>query len=164
MKIARMLYAGSFDPITSGHLDVIRRATELTDELVVGVLKNSAKSCFFAVEERLDMIRIAVEGIDGVRVESFGGLLADYVTEQGIGAVVRGLRATMDFEYELQMAQMNARLTCGKAETVFLMTDPQFSFVSSSIVKEVFNLGGGIDGFVPPGVYEYMKTHRKESK
>ncbi|MDR1293238.1 MAG: pantetheine-phosphate adenylyltransferase [Clostridiales Family XIII bacterium] len=160
----KMLYAGTFDPVTSGHLDVIRRASALTDELVVGVLKNSGKHCLFTTEERLDMLRAVTEGIDGVTVEEFGGLLADYVMANGVGAVVRGLRATTDFEYELQMAQMNARLTCGAAETVFLMTDPKYSFVSSSLIKEVFSLGGNIEGLVPDKVYEYMTLHRKETE
>ncbi|MDR3224712.1 MAG: pantetheine-phosphate adenylyltransferase [Clostridiales Family XIII bacterium] len=164
MKISKMLYAGTFDPVTSGHLDVIRRATALADELVVGVLTNSAKQCYFSISERLEMIRIATDGIEGVTVDGFGGLLAEYVAENGIGAVVRGLRATMDFEYEKQMAQMNARLTSGNADTVFLMTDPKYSFVSSSLIKEVFILGGEIEGLVPAGVYKYMHAHRKEPK
>jgi pantetheine-phosphate adenylyltransferase len=108
------------------------------------------------------MIRIATDGIGGITVDGFGGLLADYVTENDVGAVVRGLRATMDFEYEIQMAQMNARLTGGNAETVFLMTDPKYSFVSSSLIKEVFILGGEIEGLVPAGVYKYMHAHRRE--
>jgi pantetheine-phosphate adenylyltransferase len=164
MKIGKMLYAGTFDPVTSGHLDVIKRASSLTDELVVGVLKNSGKHCYFTTDERLDMLRAITEDIDGVTVDEFGGLLADYIKENGIGAVVRGLRATADFEYEIQMAQMNARLTCGVAETVFLMTDPKYSFVSSSLIKEVFVLGGNIKGLVPDKVYEYMSLHRKETE
>jgi pantetheine-phosphate adenylyltransferase len=159
-----MLYAGTFDPLTSGHLDVIRRAAALTDELIVGVLSNAAKQCYFTLDERLEMIRVATDGIVGVTVDGFGGLLAEYVTENGVGAVVRGLRATMDFEYEIQMAQMNARLTSGNADTVFLMTDPKYSFVSSSLIKEVFILGGEIEGLVPAGVYKYMHSHRKETK
>jgi pantetheine-phosphate adenylyltransferase len=162
MKIGKMLYAGTFDPVTSGHLDVIRRASALADELVVGVLTNAAKRCYFSPAERLEMLRSATEGIEGVAVDEFGGLLADYVKKNGIGAVVRGLRATTDFEYEIQMAQMNARLTEGAVETVFLMTDPKYSFVSSSLIKEVFILGGDIKGLVPDSVYEYMSLHRKE--
>jgi pantetheine-phosphate adenylyltransferase len=156
-----MLYAGTFDPVTSGHLDVIRRAAALADELIVGVLTNSSKKCCFTVDERFEMLRIATAGIDGVTVDGFGGLLADYVKEKGVAAVVRGLRATTDFEYEIQMAQMNARLTGGAAETVFLMTNPKFSFVSSSLIKEVFTLGGDVRGLVPDEVLEYMKLHRR---
>jgi pantetheine-phosphate adenylyltransferase len=162
MKIGKMLYAGTFDPITSGHLDVIRRAAALADELVIGVLKNSAKRCYFTEHDRLAMLRIATGDIDGVTIDGFGGLLADYVKANSVGAVVRGLRATTDFEYEIQMAQMNARLTGGAVETVFLMTDPKYSFVSSSLIKEVFSLGGDIRGLVPDGVFEYMDLHRKE--
>jgi pantetheine-phosphate adenylyltransferase len=162
MKIYKMLYAGTFDPITSGHLDVILRASALADELVIGVLANSVKHCYFSREERVDMIKIATSGLKSVTVDVFDGLLADYVKRESIDAVVRGLRATMDFEYEIQMAQMNARLSDGGTETIFLMTDPKYSFVSSSIIKEVFALGGDIDGIVPDGVYEYMKKCRKE--
>jgi pantetheine-phosphate adenylyltransferase len=162
MKIGKMLYAGTFDPVTSGHLDVIRRAAALADELIIGVLKNSSKRCYFAEHDRLAMLRIATGGIDGVTIDGFGGLLADYVKANGVGAVVRGLRATTDFEYEIQMAQMNARLTDGAVETVFLMTDPKYSFVSSSLIKEVFSLGGDVRGLVPDGVFEYMDLHRKE--
>jgi pantetheine-phosphate adenylyltransferase len=164
MKINRMLYAGTFDPVTSGHLDVIRRAAALADELIVGALMNPAKRCYFTEEERFDMLKLATAGLEGVTLGGFGGLLADYVKEIGASAVVRGLRATTDFEYELQMAQMNARLTGGTVETVFLMTDPKYSFVSSSLIKEVFTLGGDIAGLVPDGVFEYMNLHRKETE
>jgi pantetheine-phosphate adenylyltransferase len=164
MKIGKMLYAGTFDPVTSGHLDVIRRAAALADELIVGVLMNSAKRCYFTERERFDMLRAATDGLEGVSIDGFGGLLADYVKENGVGAVVRGLRATTDFEYEIQMAQMNARLTEGAVETVFLMTDPKYSFVSSSLIKEVFILGGDVRGLVPDRVFEYMDLHRKESR
>jgi pantetheine-phosphate adenylyltransferase len=158
-----MLYAGTFDPVTSGHLDVIRRAAALADELIVGMLTNPAKRCYFTEEERFEMLRAATEDVDGtVVVDKFGGLLADYVKESGVVAVVRGLRATTDFEYEIQMAQMNARLTGGTAETLFLMTDPKFSFVSSSLIKEVFILGGDIKGLVPDRVLDYMNARRKD--
>ncbi|MDR1496336.1 MAG: pantetheine-phosphate adenylyltransferase, partial [Clostridiales Family XIII bacterium] len=106
MKIDKMLYAGTFDPVTSGHLDVIRRAVALTDELIVGVLMNSAKRCYYTEHERFDMLKIATYDLEGVTLGGFGGLLADYAKENGVGAVVRGLRATTDFEYEIQMAQM----------------------------------------------------------
>ncbi|MDR2163202.1 MAG: pantetheine-phosphate adenylyltransferase [Clostridiales Family XIII bacterium] len=163
MNAGRMLYAGTFDPVTSGHLDVIRRAASLADELIVGVLTNTSKRCYFTVEERFEMLRAATAGIAGVTIGGFGGLLADYVKETGVVAVVRGLRATTDFEYEIQMAQMNARLTDGITETIFLMTDPKYSFVSSSLIKEVFILGGDIRGLVPDEVLDYMTLHRKEN-
>jgi pantetheine-phosphate adenylyltransferase len=151
-----MLYAGTFDPITNGHLDVIKRASSLSDELVIGVLENNEKTPLFSVEERIDMIGQITSGMANVKVISFSGLLAHYVNENGITAVVRGLRAAMDFDYEIKMAQLNARLYKGNVETIFLMTDPANSFISSSLIKEVFRLGGDIKGFVPDVVAEFM--------
>lgn len=159
MKLSKMLYAGTFDPITNGHLDVIKRASGLCDTLIVGVLDNSEKNPAYSVDNRLEMIRKATDGIcSNVEVIAYSGLLADYVNENDINAVVRGLRAAMDFENELRMAQLNARLYKGSVETIFLMTSPEHSFINSSIVKEVFNLGGSIDGLVPDKVYDYMKS------
>jgi pantetheine-phosphate adenylyltransferase len=161
MKVAKMLYAGTFDPVTNGHLDVIVRAARLTEGLIVGILKNSAKNCYFTTEDRTEMLHIATRDIENVEIDVFDGLLADYVVRNRIDAVVRGLRVTTDFDYEMQMAQMNARLHEGRAETVFLMTDPAYSFVSSSLIKEVFMLGGEIEGLVPPDVYAYIKKHKR---
>lgn len=155
--IKKVLYAGSFDPITNGHLDLINRAAKLGDHLIVGVIGNQSKKPFFTVEERVDMIRETISHIPNVEVDSFNGLLADYVKKNNVDVVVRGLRATMDFEYEIQMAQMNARLYNNDVETIFLMTSPDYSFVSSSIVKEVFMLNGDIKGLVPDMVLEYME-------
>jgi pantetheine-phosphate adenylyltransferase len=154
----KMLYAGSFDPVTNGHLDIIKRAATLTDELVIGVLRNLAKKSFFSIEERVEMIKLSTEGIPNLTVVSFGGLLADYVNDEGVDVVLRGLRATTDFEYELTMAQMNAKLYNNGVETVFLMTDPRHSFISSSMIKEVFSLGGDIRGFVPKEVLGIMEN------
>ena len=154
----KILYAGTFDPVTNGHLDVIKRAANLCKTLVVGVLKNSEKQCKYSVEERVKMLWLAAEGMENVEVISYDGLLADYVNTHGIGAVVRGLRAAMDFEYEIRIAQMNAKLFKDGIETIFLMTHPSHSFINSSIVKEVFSLGGCIEGLVPAKVYEYMKN------
>ncbi len=159
--IQKVLYAGSFDPITNGHLDLINRAAKLGDHLIVGVIENRSKTAFFTVEERVDMIRTATSHIPNIQIDSFSGLLADYVKQNGVDVVVRGLRATMDFEYEIQMAQMNARLYNNDVETVFLMTSPDYSFVSSSIVKEVFMLNGDIKGLVPDKVLEYMERKCK---
>lgn len=164
--IKKVLYAGSFDPVTNGHLDLIKRAAKLGDHLIVGVIQNYSKQAFFNVEERMDMIREATSHIPNVEVDHFSGLLADYVKTNNIDVVVRGLRVSMDFEYEIQMAQMNARLYKNHVETIFLMTSPDYSFVSSSIVKEVFTLNGDIKGLVPDNVLEYMerKCNRKDNR
>ncbi len=156
--IRKVLYAGSFDPITNGHLDLINRASKLGDQLIVGVIQNRSKVPFFTVEERIDMIKEATANIGNIEVDHFEGLLADYVKQNNIDVVVRGLRASMDFEFEIQMAQMNARLYNNGVETIFLMTSPDYSFISSSIVKEVFVLNGDIKGLVPDKVLEYMKN------
>lgn len=159
--INRILYAGFFDPITNGHLDLINRAAKLGDKLIVGVILNRSKKPFFTVQERIDMIAASTEHIKNIEIDHFEGLLADYVKKKNINVVVRGLRAAMDFEYEIHMAQMNARLYNNHVETIFLMTSPDYSFVSSSIVREVFLLNGDISGLVPDKVLEYMKEKCK---
>ncbi|MEI8215542.1 MAG: pantetheine-phosphate adenylyltransferase [Eubacteriales bacterium] len=156
----KALYAGSFDPITNGHLDLIFRAAKLTDKLIVGVINNPSKLPFFTIEERVDMIKELVLDYENIEVVSFSGLLAEYVEMNHINVVIRGLRASMDFEYEIQMAQMNSKLY-SKMETIFLMTNPSNSFLSSSLVKEVFKLKGSIEGFVPDVVLKYMKNKYK---
>jgi pantetheine-phosphate adenylyltransferase len=153
-----MLYAGTFDPITNGHLDIIRRGAAICDELIVGVLNNLSKRPQYTADERKEMIRVSTTSVDNIVIDRFEGLLADYVNKNRIDAVLRGLRASMDFEYEMQMAQMNARLYNDGVETVFLMTDPAFSFLSSSIVKEVFGLGGNVDHLVPEPALTIMKN------
>jgi pantetheine-phosphate adenylyltransferase len=159
----KALYAGSFDPITNGHMDLIIRAAKLSDKLIVGVIQNQSKVAFFTTEERVEMIREITAGIDNIEIDCFSGLLADYVAKNNIDAVVRGLRASMDFEYEIQMAQMNARLY-KHMETIFLMTSPDNSFLSSSLVKEVFKLNGNIEGLVPGPVLAAMKRKYNKSK
>jgi len=154
----RALYAGSFDPITNGHLNVIERAAKMYDELTVAVIFNVNKKSLFTLKERLELIRIALSHLDNVKVDTFEGLLADYVNQNRFDAVVRGLRATTDFEYEIQMAQMNDRLFTGDTETVFLMTAPEYSFISSSLIKEVASLGGDISGLVPEFLIERIKS------
>lgn len=149
----RAVCPGSFDPVTNGHLDVIERASRLYDEVVVAVLVNETKRGMFAVEERMELLRSAVAGQANVAVDSFSGLLVDYCQERGIGTVLKGLRAS-DFDYELQMAQMNRELA--GVETVFLPTNPEHSFLSSSLVKEVARFGGDIRPFVPPVVADRM--------
>ena len=152
----KALYPGSFDPLTMGHLNIIRRAAKLYDELTIGVVSNPSKASMFTLEEREEMLKDALRDLPNVKVDHFSGLLADYVNRMGFDVVVRGLRATTDFEYEIQMAQMNARLFNESVETVFLMTDPQYSFISSSVVKEVHTLGGCIDGLVPDEIRKRM--------
>jgi len=154
------LYAGSFDPLTYGHVDLIERAAKIHDHLVIGVISNPTKQSYFTKEERVAMIQEVTKHLSNVTVDTFTGLLADYVNERGFNVVVRGLRATMDFEYEIQMAQMNARLYKGCVETIFLMTKPSLSFLSSSIVKEVHALNGDIEGLVP----EVVKTALDQKK
>ena len=152
----KALYSGSFDPLTMGHMNIICRAAKLYDELTIGVISNPAKASMFTLEEREEMLKDALRDLHNVKVDHFSGLLADYVNRKGFDVVVRGLRATTDFEYEIQMAQMNARLFNESVETVFLMTDPQYSFLSSSMIKEVFSLGGCIDGLVPDEILKRM--------
>src|ERR687890_501701 len=142
---------GSFDPVTNGHVDVVRRAASLFDEVVVAVVGNPAKRGLFPLDERIELLRAAVEGIEGVRVESVsGGLLVDYCRSVGASAIVKGLRSGNDFGYELPMALMNRHLT--GIETVFLPGEPRFEHVSSSLVKEVAGHGGDVSGLVPEEV------------
>ncbi len=141
---------GSFDPITLGHLDVIRRAAARFDAVVVAVLENPRKQGLFSAEERIALIEAEVDDLAAVTVERFEGLLVDFCTARGIRLVCKGLRAVSDFEYELQMAQMNQRI--GGVETLFMSTSPEHSYLSSSLVKEVARHGGSIEGTVPPRV------------
>lgn len=151
------VYAGSFDPITNGHLDLIKRAAKMYDTLTVAIIASVSKNPLFSLEEREDIVRNVTADIPNIQVEFFSGLLADYVNENKFSAVVRGLRATTDFEYEIQMAQMNARLYSEGTETVFLMTDPRYSFISSSLIKEVASLGGSVEGLVPEYTEKMIK-------
>lgn len=145
------IYPGSFDPLTHGHLDVIERASLLFDRLVVAVGRNSAKDPLLSVEERMESIKLAVEEISNVEVDSFGGLLLDYAKKKNAKAIVRGLRATADFEYEFQMATFNRKMG-DNLDTVFLMTKWEHSYLSSTIVKEVAKLGGDYSPMVPTAV------------
>jgi pantetheine-phosphate adenylyltransferase len=150
--VQRCVCPGSFDPVTNGHVDVIGRAASLFDEVVVAVLVNVAKQGLFELDERIDMLRTVCADIPNVRVESFRGLLVDYARERDITAVVKGLRAVTDFDYELQMAQMNHRLT--GLETLFMPTNPEYSYLSSSLIKEVASYGGDVSGLVPDAVLD----------
>ena len=156
----RCVCPGSFDPVTNGHLDVIERASRLYDEVTVGVLVNTSKSGLFPVDERIEMLREATGTLGNVTVDSFRGLLVDYCREREIPVVVKGLRAVSDFDYELQMSQMNNRLT--GLETLFVATNPEYSFLSSSLVKEVAKWGGDVSGLVPEPVLRRLATRLSE--
>jgi pantetheine-phosphate adenylyltransferase len=151
------IYPGSFDPVTNGHLDLVTRGAKLFDRLVVAVLRNSAKNPLFSVAERVEMLREGTAHMDNVEVSTFEGLLVDFAREQGAQAVLRGIRAISDYEYELQMAHMNRRLH-SEVETIFLMPDAQYSYVSSRLVKEVFRVGGSVEGLVPQLVIERLRS------
>ncbi len=152
----KAIYPGSFDPVTLGHIDVIERASKLFDNLIIGVLNNSAKTPLFSIEERVKMLEDVTKHIDNVEIKSFGGLTVDFAKECGANAVVRGLRAVTDFEYELQIAQLN-RVINPEIDTVFLTTDLKYAYLSSSSVKEVAAYGGDISQFVTPLVETEVK-------
>ncbi len=145
------LCPGSFDPPTNGHIDVIERAARYLDQVVVAVIANPSKEPMFSLEERTTMLQDTLAHIDNVKVDSFDGLLVDYARDAGVNLVVKGLRAVSDFEYELQMAQMNATLLPG-LDTVFITASPSWAFLSSSLVKEVARFGGDVSSMVPPAV------------
>jgi pantetheine-phosphate adenylyltransferase len=157
----RCVCPGSFDPVTNGHLDVIERASRLYDEVTVAVLVNTSKSGLFEVTDRIEMLREVTAGLGNVTVDSFQGLLVDYCRERSIPVVVKGLRAVSDFDYELQMSQMNNRLT--GLETLFVATNPEYSFLSSSLVKEVAKWGGDVGGLVPDAVLGRLRTRLDQS-
>ena len=161
----RAVYPGSFDPVTFGHLDIIERSAKMVDELVVGVLHNSAKNSLFSLDERVNMIRELTKDLPNVRVESFDGLLVDYMSQIDASIIVRGLRAVTDFEYELQIAQMNHVLK-DDAETIFLITNLKYSYLSSSLVKEIASYGGDISKFVPEVLMDriYAKYNVKQGE
>jgi pantetheine-phosphate adenylyltransferase len=155
VTVRRCVCPGSFDPVTNGHLDVIERASRLYDEVTVGVLVNVSKHGLFEVDERIAMLREVTAELGNVTVDSFQGLLVDYCRERDIPVVVKGLRAVSDFDYELQMSQMNNRLT--GLETLFVATNPEYSFLSSSLVKEVATWGGDVSGLVPEPVLRRLR-------
>jgi pantetheine-phosphate adenylyltransferase len=153
---------GSFDPVTHGHLDIVARASALFDEVTVAVLVNVSKQGLFSVEERMDMLRQVSAHLPNVQVDSFEGLLVDYCTAHDITAIVKGLRAVSDFDYELQMAQMNGRLT--GVDTVFVPTSPEWSYLASSLVKEVAGHGGDVAGLVPDLVLDRLLARLAERR
>ena len=159
----RAIYPGSFDPLTLGHLDMIERSAKIVDELVIGVLNNSAKNSLFSLDERVSMIKEMTESMPNVTVASFDGLLVDYMKEINATIIVRGLRAVTDFEYELQMAQTN-RVIAPEIDTIFLTTNLKYSYLSSSIVKEIAEFNGDIKEFLHPIVVERVKEKLEEMK
>ena len=153
MKLA--IYPGSFDPITNGHLDVIERAKNLFDRVVVTIADNPAKKPLFSIDDRLTMIRASTEGWDGIEVDTFSGLVVDYAKHKGAVAVIRGLRAISDFEFEFQMALMNRHMAA-EISTVFLMPHEEYTHLNSSIIREIASFGQDVSSFVPPIVTEYL--------
>ena len=151
----RAVCPGSFDPVTNGHLDIISRASDLFDEVTVAVLINKSKEGMFSVDERLEMLRIVAADYPNVKIDAFRGLLVDFCKAHGIPAIVKGLRAISDFDYELQMAQMNRSLA--GVETVFVPTSPEYSFLASSLVKEIATYGGDVSGLVPVDVLRRLR-------
>lgn len=158
----KAIYPGSFDPVTYGHLDVIRRAADIFDELTVSVLNNKLKTPLFSVEERVKMLEEATKDMPNVKVDSFSGLLIDYARSKNIGVVIRGLRAITDFEYELQIAQTNRKFSNGELDTMFLTTALEYAYLSSSTVKEIAYFKGDISPSVPDFVAKelYRKYHK----
>lgn len=150
------IYPGTFDPITRGHSDLVVRAAPLFDRIIVGVARSAGKEPAFALEERIELARLALDGIENVEVRGFSSLLADFVTEVGGRVILRGLRAVSDFEYEFQLASMNRHLI-PQAETLFLTPAEQYSFISSSLVREISRLGGDVSKFVHPAVQRALR-------
>ena len=155
------VYPGSFDPITNGHIYIAKRAAAIFDKVIVSVLVNSQKNSAFSVQERCVMAREALGGLKNIEVDSFNGLLVDYVRHVNARVIIRGLRAMSDFEYEFQMALMNRQLA-PEIETFFIVTDPKYSYVSSSSVREIFSFGGTVQNVVPSGVFKKLLEHYKK--
>lgn len=155
MKIA--IYPGSFDPITKGHLDILKTGAEIFDKVIIAVARNSEKKGFLPIEERVKLIKESVRDLENVEVDSFEGLTIEYAKKQGAKVLIRGLRAVSDFEYELQLSQANSSLS-SEIKTVFLTTKPKYNFISSSTIKEIYLNNGDISKFVPEPVYEYLKN------
>jgi pantetheine-phosphate adenylyltransferase len=153
-KIA--VYPGSFDPITFGHLDIINRGLRIFDRIIIAVASNSTKNALFSIDERTELIREVLDGNDRAIVDTFDGLLVDYVLSQGATVIIRGLRAVSDFEYEFQLAQINRGITL-EVETLFMMTSVPYSYLSSSVVKEISSLKGPVDSLVPPIVKKALE-------
>ncbi|MBR5554573.1 pantetheine-phosphate adenylyltransferase [bacterium] len=157
MKIA--LYPGSFDPITKGHIDILKNGAEIFDKVIIAVARNSEKHSFLTVAERVELIRESVKDIPNVEVDSFEGLTIEYAKKRGAKVILRGLRAVSDFEYEMQLSQANSALS-NDIKTIFMITKPKYNFISSSTIKEIHLNNGDISKFVPECVYEYLKNKK----
>ena len=157
MKIA--IYPGSFDPITKGHLDILKNASEIFDKVIIAVARNGEKKGFLTVDERVKLIKESVKDFDNVEVDSFEGLTIEYAKQHGAEVLIRGLRAVSDFDYEMQLSQTNSAL-CSDIKTVFLTTKPKYNFISSSTIKEILNNGGDISKFVPECVFKYLTQNK----
>ena len=162
--MTRAVYPGSFDPMTYGHLDIIKRASKIFDVLIVSVLNNKEKTPLFSVEERVKILKEATKDLPNVQVDSFSGLLIDYAAENDLHVAVRGLRAITDFEYELQIAQTNRKFSEGKLDTMFLTTSLEYAYLSSTTVKEIASYHGDISKFVPESVIEKIYQKMEVSK
>ncbi len=156
------IYPGTFDPLTYGHLDVLKRASKLFDEVIISVAKDSSKNAILSLDERISIIEEVIKGIDNCRVESFDGLLVNYAKEKNANVIVRGLRAISDFEYEFQMALTNRKIA-ENIETVFLMPGEKYSFISSTLVREIAKYGGDVNDFVPPGAGKVILAKFKKT-
>ena len=157
MKTA--IYPGSFDPITKGHLDILKNASGIFDKVIIAVARNGEKKGFLSTEERVKLIKKSIEGLDNVEVDAFEGLTIEYAKKQGAEILIRGLRAVSDFEYEMQLSQTNSAL-CDEIKTVFLTTKPKYNFISSSTIREILQNNGDISKFVPQAVNEYLTQRR----
>lgn len=157
------VYPGSFDPVTNGHLDIIRRSSRTFDKVFVAVLVNSSKTPMFSIQKRMEWIKREIKDLDNVEVDTFSGLLVDYMEEKGASIIIKGLRAVSDFEYEFQMALMNHKLS-KEIETLFMMTSAKYQYLSSSIVKEVARHGGCLDGLVPDSMKEEITAVAMKNK
>lgn len=155
------VYPGSFDPLTFGHIDLIKRALRIFDEVIVAVAESTAKACLFSVKERVQMVKEAVGGLSGIKVDSFEGLVVDYVNKQRANVVIRGLRMISDFEYEFQMALTNRKLD-ERIETIFMMPSESYSYLSSRLIKEAASLGADVGAFVPNFVARRLKARLKK--
>ena len=157
MKIA--IYPGSFDPITKGHLDILKNASGIFDKVIIAVAHNGEKKGFLSIEERVELIKKSIKGLENVEVDAFEGLTIEYAKKRGAEILIRGLRAVSDFEYEMQLSQTNSAL-CDEIKTVFLTTKPKYNFISSSTIREILQNNGDISKFVPQAVNEYLTQRR----